>query len=144
MIEYLLVISDHEGIAIRAKHLPRIGETLDVVKDYGEREHFRFVVESVSHDVTVTDVPVDGVRGTVQALPFVQGCISERRIDNQWVPTKRVVQWVPTKRVVTDAAVALAKAVIKVQEAAQTGERMPSTMGHDMVTLANAILGKKV
>lgn len=86
MLRYLLIVSDSEGICVKANHLPQVGDTIDVMKDYGVRERFRFRVETVLHDIVVEDVPIDGARGLGDTLPQVEGKIIARRVDGQWVP----------------------------------------------------------
>lgn len=86
MKKYLLIISDSEGICVCANHLPQVGDTIDVAKDYGARERFRFRVETVLHEIIVADVPKDGARGYGDSLPEVYGKIVSRRVDGRWVP----------------------------------------------------------
>jgi len=77
--EYLLVVSESEGIAVRAADLPRVGDIIDVAKDYGARERFKFAVHAVEFEVTVSNFPKDGVRGVCEMLPMVTGRVVARR-----------------------------------------------------------------
>lgn len=83
MIIYLLILSESEGVSIAAKHLPRPGDVIDVVKDYGDRPRFKFTVSHVEFEAVVEDVSnSSGIRGRTETLPMVHGKITSRRVQS--------------------------------------------------------------
>ena len=85
---FLLILSESEGIAIKSAHLPRSGDVIDVLKDYGSRERVKFTVTHVEFETLVDDMPnSEGIRGHVDSLPMVHGKVTSRRIEaGVWKP----------------------------------------------------------